>query len=86
MNKKIILKSLEQTFWGLLLVPFPLYFFYPSFLINGSINDLMYDFIFSACFTFSIYFYIFNRIEKRKIRLLDTFLNERILTEDTGPR
>jgi hypothetical protein len=86
MNKKIILKSLEQTFWGFLLVPFPLYFFIPSFLINRSANDLMYDSIFSACLTFSIYFYMFNRIEKRKIRLLDTFLNEKISTEDTGPR
>jgi|688.fasta_scaffold04759_52 hypothetical protein len=29
--------------------------------------------------------YIFYK-RKRKVKLLNTFLNERILTEDTGPR
>jgi hypothetical protein len=51
--------------------------------MSKKINEILEAIAKEKC---SIYFYVFNRIEKRKIKLLDTFLNESLGTEDCGPR
>lgn len=87
MLSKTMLKSSKVTFHGLLFSPFVLWFLHPSTLIDFSIKELIYNYIFSGLVTFSIYYYYFNRIEKRKNKLLNTFLNDKFLgTTDTGPR